>query len=167
VKKVKKKFLTPNDVQRIADVERNNLLQIQKEQYDFILTLPEVVVNSQSVAKQVIKQIGADADIQIMKITGTFQEFDGNGDPLTANFTDDIRCQIKDAEGDTLTDFVRLSTVLSPGRVGNPLYKPFPFRRTVKKSNNLEFNFIYGNTNVDYTCKVNLTFYGRKIKNYK
>lgn len=160
-----KKELTPNEVVAMADKRRNNALLIQKEEYDYILTLNDIIVGSKGVPKQVIKQIGADADIQIMKVTGTFQEFDAAGDPLTANFTDNIRMQIKDAaEGRTLSDSILLPTILTPGRVGNALYKPFPLRYMFMKSNNIEFNFLYGNTIVDYTCKVNLTFYGRKIR---
>jgi hypothetical protein len=161
------RVLTPDEVFGIVDKDRKNALQMQRERYDFIMTVPEMVVPSENTPFQAIKQLGADADIQIVKITGTFQEFDAAGNPLTTGFTDDIRMQIKDAgEGKTLTDYFRLSTVLSPGRVGNPKFGEYPFRHTFKKSNNIEFNCLYGNSNADYTCKVNLTFYGRKIKSY-
>lgn len=163
----KGRVLTPNEVQGLVEKDRQNALSIQRERYDFIMTVRNIVVPSQGVATQIIKQLGADADVQISKITGVFQEFDNNGDPLTANFTDAIEMQIKDAgEGKTLSDYFRLSTVLTPGRVGNPKFGEYPFRHTFKKSNNIEFNFIYSNTNADYKCKVDLTFYGRKMKSY-
>ena len=153
------------NILQILNGKKEEILNHQKKRFDYIMTINDIIVPSQNVAHQEIKQIASDADIYVHKITGTFEERDASTIPLNANFTDDIKMQIKDsATGDTITDFVNLATMLSPGRFGNTLRQPFPLNRMFQRNGDMELNFLYGNSNANYTCKVNLTFFCQKFK---
>ena len=134
----------------------NNILSTQDSAYDFILNVEADVKPGGSALgrTQRSRQIGDDANFKIVSWTGSYQLPTHQIDPGDPSgplilippgtiISPTLRVQIFDrGRGNSLTDFVPLQNIISPGVETEPLRMVYYFTYTMRRSTNLDFDFV-------------------------